>query len=73
MHPDEIVVHEVQSQGMLKFFHFLAESIGQSDEAPHVHPRRQLPLLNIAGRDMVRIRVPLNDAGRDPMTFGGLY
>jgi len=48
----EVVVHEVKRHGEGMHFNLLAEAIGQTREAPHLHPHGEILTLNEAGRDV---------------------
>jgi len=56
----EVVIHEVQREGVLVILDFLRERIGQSSEAAHVHPHGKILPFGVAGRDMPPIGIPRN-------------
>ena len=45
----EIIVHEVDRQGMDMVLDFLAKGIGQPSEPSHTHPHAEVLALGIAG------------------------
>jgi hypothetical protein len=42
MRPGEVVVHEVQADGVGEIFGLLREGVGQAGEAPHAHAHREV-------------------------------
>ena len=59
----EVVIHEVQRDGMRVHFDLLGEGIGQPGKSAHVHPHREVLPLDVAGRDVPFVRVAC-DRGR---------
>ncbi len=57
MNATEIVIREVQGDGGFQVRQLLAERIGESGKAPHLHTHGQLLPLDKAGRDVVRIGI----------------
>lgn len=57
MNSAEIVVHSVKRNRACVVLDFLGESICQPSESPHCHPHREILAINVAGRDMLRVRV----------------
>jgi hypothetical protein len=53
----EIVVHVVKGDHRLVVVELLGEGVRQPREAAHVHPHREVLALDVAGRDVGRIRV----------------
>lgn len=45
----EVIVHEVDSDGMSVVFHFLRKRIGKTGESAHVHSHRQVLTFDVAG------------------------
>ena len=69
MNATEIVIREVQGDGGFQVRQLLAERIGESGKAPHLHPHGQVLPLDKAGRDVVRIGIASPHLGynlRDP-------
>ena len=60
MDAHEIVVHEVNRDGMGVILGFFREGIRQPREAPHSHPHVEILPLGIRRRDVLRIGIPLN-------------
>ena len=54
MDAPEVVVHEVQRDGVRVVLDLLAKAIGQAREAPHGHPHRQVLALDV-GRGHIRL------------------
>jgi hypothetical protein len=57
MNPDKVVVHVVDRQRCGVILDFFREGVRQSGEAPHVHPHREVLAFDVAGADVVRVRV----------------
>ena len=60
MNPHEVVIHEVERQGVLQVLHLLRERIGQAREPPHAHPHIQILSLHIRCAHMLGVRIALN-------------
>ena len=58
MNPAEIVVHVVKGDRGNVVFDLLREGIGKPGEAAHLHPHGEVLPLDVAGADMLRVRVP---------------
>jgi len=57
MNSHEVVVHVKQRQHSYVILNLLAEGIRQASEAPHVHPHVKVLALDIAGADVLWVRV----------------
>lgn len=57
MNAGEIVVHHVERNGGGMILDFFRESIRKPGEAPHPHPHREILTFNVAGVDMIRVRL----------------
>lgn len=53
----EVVIHEMERNGMSVILDLLAEGVRQPSEAAHVHPHGQVLALDVTGRDMTGIRI----------------
>ncbi len=53
----EVVMHIVNGDGRDVILNFLRERIGQPREAAHLHPHREILALNVARRNMLRVRI----------------
>jgi len=56
MHPAEVVVPEVQTEGRPQVLPLLSESIRESDDATHRHPHGQVLPLNVACANLFKVR-----------------
>src|SRR2546425_11261785 len=61
MDSGEIVKHKMQVHGGPKSEEFFRECISKPGEAPHAHSHSQVLPFNIAGRNMVGVRVARHD------------
>lgn len=61
MHAAEVVIHEVESEGMTVIVDFLRERVGEPGEAAHLHPHREVLALDVAGRDVAESRPAVDD------------
>jgi len=59
----EVVIHEMQRDGMRVHLDFLAEGIGEPSETAHVHTHRQVLALNMTGGDMPLVGIAGNSRG----------
>jgi hypothetical protein len=50
----------------------LREGVGQPRETAHSHPHRQILALDVTGRDVLPVGVPLTGIGVAPVHFAGL-
>ena len=53
----EVVVHEVQGDGVGVVLYFLAEGVGQPREPTHLHSHREVLALDIARRHVLWVRI----------------
>jgi len=60
MHAAEVVVHEVERDRVFQVLHLLAERIGQSSEAAHLHPHGAVLAFGVAGRDVLGVGVAVD-------------
>jgi hypothetical protein len=58
MYTAEIVMNGVKRDCMAKVINFLAESVGQPSEAPHLHSHGQVLAFNAACGDVAPVRTP---------------
>ena len=65
MHTAEVVPHEIERHGRRVVLDLLRERIGQAREAAHRHPHRQVLALDVAGRDVLAVRVARDDLAVD--------
>src|SRR5438552_2996331 len=61
MDPAEVIVHEVEREGVLKVLHLLAEGVGQAGKSAHPHSHCQVLPLDVAGRNVFLVRETLDD------------
>lgn len=57
MNTDEVVVHVEQGHGMRVIFHFLTKGVRESGKPANVHSHGEILSLDVAGGDMLRVRV----------------
>lgn len=58
--PAEVVVHEMQGQGVFEVLDLLREGVGQSGEPAHLHPHREVLPLGVTGRDVPEVGIALD-------------
>ncbi len=58
VNPAEIVVHVMERHGVLQILQFLRECIGQTGKPAHRHTHREILPLDVAGGNMVVVRIP---------------
>src|SRR5579862_5497444 len=61
--PAEVVEGEVETHGRGQVLQLLGEGVGQPRESSHPHPHRQVLPLDVAGRNVVGVRVAGDDLG----------
>jgi len=66
----EIVVHIVECDCCCMVLKFFGERIGQTCEATYVHSHGQVLPLDIAGRNVIAVRVAANDLSFDADALG---
>jgi len=69
MNAHKVVVHVEQRNRVHVILSFLAESVSQASEAPHVHPHGEVLALDVAGRNMLLVGVAKNGIARDAKTL----
>ncbi|HTD21349.1 MAG TPA: hypothetical protein VK738_01770 [Terriglobales bacterium] len=63
MNSTVIIKSKMQSNGSFQIAQFLREGIGQSGKPSHCHSHSEILSFDIAGTDMLRVRVSLSDLG----------
>src|ERR1700685_1144787 len=63
MNPAEIIVREMQSASRFQILQFLRKSVRQARKPSHLHSHGQILPLDIAGRNVVGIRIAKPDLG----------
>jgi len=71
MDSHEVVVHMEQRQHSHVIFDLLAERIGQSGEAAHVHPHIEVLALNVRSADVLRVWITGDNVLDDALTLRG--
>jgi hypothetical protein len=71
MNPREVMMNMKQRERVHVVFNALAERICQACKPAHLHSHVEILSLNVAGADMLRIRVTENDLLSDAKTLGG--
>src|SRR5688572_13603010 len=61
MHPGEVVEHEVERDCCRVVLKLLAEGVRQPSESANAHAHREVLALDVAGRDVLRIRLTADD------------
>ncbi len=69
MNTAEIVMNSIESYGMTKVINLFGESISQSGKSSHRHSHGQILTLNIAGRNVVGIRLSTDNSGSSTNAF----
>ena len=57
VNPREVVIHEVQGHCVPQVVDLLRERVGQPREPAHGHPHREVQPFDVAGRDVLGIRI----------------
>ena len=70
VYPAEIVMHEVQGDGVLVVLQLLGEGIGQPGKPAAAHAQGEVLALNVAGGDVLAIRRPLDGPLADADALG---